>query len=195
MREFRILDHLEEVVKTVTVNTVEEVQDVIYDLKEHHGFNMVFTYEEVLNNSNLDEQLKEAERKEKRYSRLEDSSNNIDDRLKYRKLKNRYSDLADKIYDMKEKSELEQIDIMIAKLKEVKASIKKRDKLSDKAFNMNHTTHRVSQMQKISTNLNWECMHLDKCKTDFARLFKGSVLDVSTDEKEYNPTGFHKYKG
>jgi len=195
MREFRILDHLEEVVKTVTVDTVEEVQDVIYDLKEYHGFNMVFTYEEVLNDSNLNEKLKEAERKEKRYSRLEDSSNNIDDRLKYRKLKNRYSDLADKIYDMKEKSELEQIDIMIAKLKEVKASIKKRDKLSDKAFNMNHTTHTIKQIQNTNTNLNWECMHLDKCKTDFARLFKGSVLDVSTDEKEYNPTGFHKYKG
>jgi len=195
MREFRILDHLEEVVKKVTVNTIEEVQDIIYDLKEHHGFNMVFTYEEVLNDSNLHEQLKEAERKEKRYSRLEDSSNNIDDRLKYRKLKNRYADLADKIYDMKEKSELEQIDIMIAKLKEVKASIKKRDKLSDKAFNMNHTTHTIKQIQNTNTSLNWECMHLDKCKTDFARLFKGSVLDVSTDEKEYNPTGFHKYKG
>ncbi len=195
MREFRILDHLEEVVKTVTVDTVEEVQNVIHDLKEYHGFNMVFTYEEVLNDYNLDEQLKEAERKEKRYSRLEDNSNNIDDRLKYRKLKNRYSDLADKIYDMKEKSELEQIDIMIAKLKEVKASIKKRDKLSDKAFNMNHATHTIKQIQNTNTSLNWECMHLDKCKTDFARLFKGSVLDVSTDEKEYNPTGFHKYKG
>ena len=157
MREFKILNHLGEVVKTVEVNTILKVEDVIYELKEYHGFNMVYTYEEVLQDSNLDEQLKEVERKEK--------------------------------------SELEQIDIMIAKLKEIKASIKKRDKLSDKAFNMNHITHSIKAIQKTNTNLNWECMHLDKCKTGFARLFKGSLFDVSTDEKEYNPSGFHKYKG
>jgi len=47
MKTFRILNHLEDVVKTVNVNTVEEVQDIIYDLKERHGFYMEFTYEEV----------------------------------------------------------------------------------------------------------------------------------------------------
>ena len=47
MKTFKILNHLEDVVKTVNVNNVEELQDIIYDLKEYHGFYMKFTYEEV----------------------------------------------------------------------------------------------------------------------------------------------------
>jgi len=47
MKTFKILNHLEDVVKTVNVNNVEELQDIIYDLKEYHGFHMKFTYEEV----------------------------------------------------------------------------------------------------------------------------------------------------
>ncbi len=47
----------------------------------------------------LQEQLKSAERNEKRYEALEQNATNVEDRVKYRKLKNKYSDLADSIYN------------------------------------------------------------------------------------------------
>jgi len=47
----------------------------------------------------LQEQLKSAERNEKRYQALEQNATNVVDRVKYRKLKNKFSDLADKIFN------------------------------------------------------------------------------------------------
>ncbi len=47
----------------------------------------------------LQEQLKSAERNEKRYQALEQNATNVVDRVKFRKLKNKYSDLADSIYN------------------------------------------------------------------------------------------------
>ena len=47
MRTFEILNSLQDVTKVITVNTIEDVNDVIYDLKEYHGFNMVYTYNEI----------------------------------------------------------------------------------------------------------------------------------------------------
>lgn len=47
MKTFEILNHLEDVIKTVTVNTIEEVEDAIYDLKAYHGFSNQYTYNEV----------------------------------------------------------------------------------------------------------------------------------------------------
>lgn len=91
--------------------------------------------------------------------------------------------------------EIELIDLMIDRLKSLKSSIKKKDKISDKAFNMNPQNSTPRQIQKASTDLNWQCMEVDKGKTEIARIFKGSCLDVDTGEKEYNPSGFHKYKG
>jgi hypothetical protein len=46
MTTYTILNSLEEVVKTVTVKSIEDLMDVIYDLKEYHGHQMNFTYEE-----------------------------------------------------------------------------------------------------------------------------------------------------
>lgn len=90
--------------------------------------------------------------------------------------------------------EFEQINDMLSLLKLIKTSVNKREKLSNKAFEMNTKTHTNKQISKIITNLDWECMNIDKLKTDFARKFKNSVLDVSTEEKTYKPTGFHEYK-
>jgi len=47
MKTYRILNHLEETVNTLTVKTIEEVEDFIYDLKAYHGFNSIYTFEEV----------------------------------------------------------------------------------------------------------------------------------------------------
>ncbi len=92
-------------------------------------------------------------------------------------------------------TELEFIDEMISKLKRIKSAIKKKDNLSEKAFNMDFRKNTQRQIEKANTNLNWQCMYLDKEKTELARFFKGSFLDVDTSPKEYNPSGFHKYKG
>jgi tRNA/tmRNA/rRNA uracil-C5-methylase (TrmA/RlmC/RlmD family) len=51
----------------------------------------------------LQDQLQLAERREKRYSSLEESATGIEDRMKYRKLKNRFSDQADELNDLIEK--------------------------------------------------------------------------------------------
>jgi len=44
---YQILDHMEEVVKVVTVETIEEANDEIYDLKDRHGFQMEYTLNEI----------------------------------------------------------------------------------------------------------------------------------------------------
>jgi hypothetical protein len=88
----------------------------------------------------------------------------------------------------------QEIDNLIFQLRELKKEINKRDKLSDKAFNMTPQTHSRSQINKASTDLNWSCMDIDKMKVKFARTFKDSQLNVSTEEVEYNPSGFHSYK-
>ena len=47
MRTYKIKNHLGDTVKTVEVKSIEELNDIIYDLKDYHGFMMEFTYEEV----------------------------------------------------------------------------------------------------------------------------------------------------
>lgn len=47
MTTYRILNHLEDIVKTITVETIEDANDVIYDLKDYHGHSSIFILEEV----------------------------------------------------------------------------------------------------------------------------------------------------
>lgn len=79
-------------------------------------------------------------------------------------------------------------------LNEVRACQNKVDKLTEKTLCMSPQNSTQKSIQREHTNLNWACMHLDKAKTDFARYFKGSLLDVSIESKDYNPSGFHSYK-
>ena len=46
MKTYRILNNLEETVKILTVKTIEEVEDFIYDLRAYHGFNNTYTFEQ-----------------------------------------------------------------------------------------------------------------------------------------------------
>jgi hypothetical protein len=94
-----------------------------------------------------------------------------------------------------EDKETEFIDLMIAKLKSLKSSIKKKNKLSDNLGSAGLNTYTPRRLGNMTADLNWECMNIDKETTGFARAFKGSDLDVCTGEKEYNPSGFHSYKG
>lgn len=96
---------------------------------------------------------------------------------------------------MEEQKEINEIDNLIQSLKYVKSNLLKKNKLSKKAYEMSYTSNTQRSVQKASVNLNWQCMELDKAKTNFARMFKGSLVDVCVEEKEYNPSGFHSYKG
>lgn len=91
--------------------------------------------------------------------------------------------------------ELNEIEALLAQLKEIKSCIKKRERLSNKCFEMNPRNSTPKRISKANADLNFHCMDLAKAKTAFARLFKGSLVDVSTGEQEYTPSGFHKYKG
>lgn len=52
----------------------------------------------------------------------------------------------------------------------------------------------MKKRTKVSTDLNWLSMKLEEQRTNIARIFKGSHFDVETNEKEYNPSGWHNYK-
>ena len=91
-------------------------------------------------------------------------------------------------------TDLETIEQAITLLKSIKATYKKKERLSVKAANTNFRNSTPKQIEKASVNLNWECMELSKAKVNFARFFKDSILDVSTEVQNYNPSGWHEYK-
>jgi|TARA_Y100000310_G_C20539864_1_gene742684 hypothetical protein len=47
MKTYRILNNLQETIKAVTVNSLEEVQDIKWDLENYHSMFNLFTIEEV----------------------------------------------------------------------------------------------------------------------------------------------------
>ena len=91
-------------------------------------------------------------------------------------------------------TDLETIEQAIALLKTAKSSLIKRNKLSAKTGAMNPTNSTPKRIDSATASLNWECMEYSKAKVNFARLFKGSVLDVSTAVQTYRPSPFHEYK-
>ncbi|MDE5516403.1 hypothetical protein KRE49_11700 [Elizabethkingia meningoseptica] len=94
---------------------------------------------------------------------------------------------------MERVNEIECIDEVIKQLKILKSDIQKKDKLSQKALQCEGT---INQRQKFSVNLNWQCMHLDKQrKSTWKSILKAEFLNVDIEETEYNPSGFHTYRG
>lgn len=91
-------------------------------------------------------------------------------------------------------TEVEVVEQMISRLKAVKSHLIKRKAMSEKRANMTHENNSPRQFGKAEADLNWHCMSLDQRIVDVARFYKGSFLDVSTEEREYNPSAFHKYK-
>lgn len=92
------------------------------------------------------------------------------------------------------KAEIEQIDKIILALKVLKSDILKTEKLSEKAFNTCIQNSSMRQIEKANNDLNWQCMYLDKQRVRVSKLIQESELLVSIESKEYNPSGFHKYK-
>ena len=91
-------------------------------------------------------------------------------------------------------SQLDELDRLIAALRTVKTELKKADRTSDKARTTNYLNSSPSQITKAATANNWQQMELDKAKVRAARLFTGSCVDVGTEERIYQPSGFHEYK-
>lgn len=91
-------------------------------------------------------------------------------------------------------TDIEKIDLLISNLRRVKSEIKRKERLSQNRADMSMRTHTQKRIQKAEADLNWQCMEVDKSKIDFARLFKGSLVDVSTAETTFNPSPFHSYK-
>lgn len=89
--------------------------------------------------------------------------------------------------------EIEKIDEVINRLKQLKKEINTKEKLSQKALYCDGTPR---QRMKASTALNWQCMHVDKVRKSVWKSIKeAEFLKVSLEEREYNPSGFHSYKG
>lgn len=90
-------------------------------------------------------------------------------------------------------SQISDIDQMIKLLQNARREIKKQQKLSEKCHESweNSTPRRV---QKLNADLNWQGMEVDKRLTDIARFYAKSSIVTGTEEKEYNPSGFHRYK-
>ena len=91
-------------------------------------------------------------------------------------------------------SDMEQVDQLIKRLKVVKSNLKKKEAMIKKRETMTTENSTQKRLQQSSADLTWHGMYLDQSLTDVARFFKGSFLDVGTEEKEYNPSPFHKYR-
>jgi len=85
------------------------------------------------------------------------------------------------------------LDTAIKTLQNLKREQKKKEKIS-KALHENFDTLTAKRRGAKSASLNWQCLEIEKITTDFARLFKGSALDVETEQKEVSPSGFQDYK-
>ena len=88
---------------------------------------------------------------------------------------------------------VEFLDQAIKTLQNLKREQKKKEKIS-KELHENFDTLTAKRRGAKSASLNWQCLEIEKLTTEFARLFKGSALDVETEQKEVNPSGFHNYK-
>lgn len=87
-----------------------------------------------------------------------------------------------------------EIDNILSELKNLKADYLKTKKLSEKSLNTDFRTHSPKQIQKASTDLNWQCVHLDRTKKRVWKLILNADLEVDLGETEYRPSEFHNYK-
>lgn len=93
-----------------------------------------------------------------------------------------------------ENNNVEFIDNIIANLKELKKEIKKKTELSEKCMNADPFIVGRNKYQKMTTDLNFQCMYVLKRVKSIARQFNNSFLDVDIEESEVSPSSFHNYK-
>lgn len=95
---------------------------------------------------------------------------------------------------MNYENEIKKIDHVITTLKALKSDYLKTTKLSEKCLNMDFRMHTPKKIQQASTDLNWQCMGLDKTKKLVWKTILSADLEVDLEETEYRPSGFHTYK-
>ena len=95
---------------------------------------------------------------------------------------------------MSYKEKISNIDKVLSELKTLKSEYQKAEKLSEKSLNMDFKNNTPKQIQKVSTDLNWQCMHIDKVKKRVWKSILESELEVDLEDTEYKPSGFHTYK-
>ena len=95
---------------------------------------------------------------------------------------------------MSYKGKISNIDKVLSELKTLKSEYQKAEKLSEKSLNMDFKNNTPNQIQKVSTDLNWQCMHIDKQKKRVWKTILESELEVDLEDTEYKPSGFHTYK-
>ena len=95
---------------------------------------------------------------------------------------------------MSYKGKISNIDKVLSELKTLKSEYQKAEKLSEKSLNMDFKNNTPNQIQKVSTDLNWQCMHIDKQKKRVWKTILESELEVDLEVTEYKPSGFHTYK-
>ena len=93
---------------------------------------------------------------------------------------------------MEENKDIQHLDNFLIKIKELKSSIKKANKIRDSRILYMENAD-FKKASSLNAKLDFLYMHIDKTKTSIARLFEGSIIDVGTEEKEYNPSPFHSY--
>jgi hypothetical protein len=91
-------------------------------------------------------------------------------------------------------TQLKAIETMIELCKTVKKEVIKKEKLSKKCCDIDPKNMTRKRIQKINTDLNWQCMTVSQRIIDVARFFEKSSLNVDTSETEFNPSSFHKYR-
>ena len=89
--------------------------------------------------------------------------------------------------------QIKKIDALMEQLKIIKASIKKRDKISAREC---HTPH---QYDKRSTDMTWEAMHKETTQDEaHALAVELGLADIRSDDAYgldyFQPSPLHKYK-
>lgn len=95
---------------------------------------------------------------------------------------------------MNYKDEINKIDLVLSELKALKSDYIKAERLSSKSLETNFTNSTPKQIQKISADMNWHFMHLDKTKKRVWSAIENADLCVDLSETEYKPSAFHLYK-
>lgn len=95
---------------------------------------------------------------------------------------------------MKLEDEFKKVDLVYSQLRNLRNEMLNTIKKSEKAFNIKSMSPK--QLDRITANLNFQCLHLEKCRKQFWKAFleNQEIFDVSLEEREYNPSEFHKYK-
>lgn len=89
-------------------------------------------------------------------------------------------------------TEIEQIDSMLASLKSLKSTIKQYEKARDKAGSMNMRDNTPTQMANAEIRMATLARAVTTEKVQICRKFEKSSINIGTEERTTNATGWQK---